>query len=925
MTTRLPRLTIASVLVAASVLLVAPVPASAARPPSTPRVAGEGRHVDVRRPVAPARTLSVAEADGRAALAGSLGRRGVFDLDPRTGTARFVGRLDGTLTGPSSLPATAVAMSWVRRNAPALGLDRRDIRTFRLQRDYVDIDGTHHLAWTQSVDGLEAFDNGLLASVTADGRLINISGSPAHALGRGAASAPAIGRDQALARAGAPAAAPGDRAELVYFHGGRSQLAWRTDTVTAPGEHVVSVIDATTGAVLWRADLAHDATGTGSAWGYFPSSKVPNGGGVQQPVTFPVNNGNKLAGNNAHVFLDPAPDFRADPKDEVAAVAGLDWSAAGILDTTTATQNCAPAHPCSWDYRDADSWRQNRRQSATQAYYFVNTFHDHLLSAPIGFTEAAGNFQTSNPSGKGKGHDAVQVHAFFGANSGGGGPISQFTNNASMDTPPDGRAPTLVLLLFRRDAFAPRYPSSNAGDDASVVYHEYTHGLSGRLVTYPNGLSALNSWESGAMGEAWSDWYALDLLVEQGFITDTAADGEVMMGKWITGGSGIRYQAIDCSVGASGNRCPGAYATGPGGFTFGDYGRVYRGPEAHSDGEIWAQTLWDLRDALGVTNARRLITRAMELSPPDPSFLDMRNAILQADLVANGGAIADDLWKVFRHRGMGYFASVEDGNDTTPAPDSHEPPSCKVDPCGSLGGRLTDRLTGAPLANVRVSIGGHSAGFPGTDLTARTDARGRFVIKRAPFHTYPDVVVDRTGLDPLVRHHVRINGAARLDLRVFRDWAARDGGARIDGFTRPDYSQYGCGPVGAIDRSLGFGWGSDAPSSTAGSQVTGPRSIVIRLPKTIDVASFGVAAGPACGDPSDATMRAFDLYTRAGAHGPWRLALRRTTALQQGVLTTLSPTGNARGVRWVKLTMRSNRGNPYYMDMQELSVRGRPA
>jgi hypothetical protein len=30
-------------------------------------------------------------------------------------------------------------------------------------------------------------------------------------------------------------------------------------------------------------------------------------------------------------------------------------------------------------------------------------------------------------------------------------------------------------------------------------------------------------------------------------------------------------------------------------------------------------------------------------------------------------------------------------------------------------------------------------------------------------------------------------------------------------------------------------------------------------------------------------------------------------------------------VRWVKLTMRSNGGNPYYMDMQELSVRGRPA
>ena len=100
---------------------------------------------------------------------------------------------------------------------------------------------------------------------------------------------------------------------------------------------------------------------------------------------------------------------------------------------------------------------------------------------------------------------------------------------------------------------------------------------------------------------------------------------------------------------------------------------------------------------------------------------------------------------------------------------------------------------------------------------------------------------------------------------------------------------------------------------------------MIRLPKTIDIASFGVAAGPACGDPSDASMRTFDLYTRAGAHAPWRLALHRTTALHLGVLTTLAPTGNTRGVRWVKLTMRSNRGNPYYMDMQELSVRGRPA
>ena len=57
----------------------------------------------------------------------------------------------------------------------------------------------------------------------------------------------------------------------------------------------------------------------------------------------------------------------------------------------------------------------------------------------------------------------------------------------------------------------------------------------------------------------------------------------------------------------------------------------------HADGEIWGETLWDLREALGSKLAESLVTRAMELSPANPSFLDMRNSILQADLVVNGG------------------------------------------------------------------------------------------------------------------------------------------------------------------------------------------------------------------------------------------------------------------------------------------------
>jgi hypothetical protein len=199
MTTRLLRIALVSAILAVSALLAVPAATRAASTPPIAQRAASAQRLDVRRPVATPRSLAVAEADARLTLADSLGRRGVFDLDPRTGTARFVGRLDGTLTGPSSEPAAAVAMGWVRRNASALGLDRRDLHTFHRSRDYVDVDGTHHLAWTQSVNGLEAFDNGLLASVTADGRLINVSGSPAH----GWAAAPPPPRRSGGAGAGA--------------------------------------------------------------------------------------------------------------------------------------------------------------------------------------------------------------------------------------------------------------------------------------------------------------------------------------------------------------------------------------------------------------------------------------------------------------------------------------------------------------------------------------------------------------------------------------------------------------------------------------------------------------------------------------------------------------------------------------------------
>ena len=89
-----------------------------------------------------------------------------------------------------------------------------------------------------------------------------------------------------------------------------------------------------------------------------------------------------------------------------------------------------------------------------------------------------------------------------------------------MTTPPDGIPPRMQMYLFHEPgtAFPDEDPflAGNSGDEADIVYHEYTHGLSNRLVVDANGVSTLGNVQAGSMGEAWSDWYAMDFLVNEG-------------------------------------------------------------------------------------------------------------------------------------------------------------------------------------------------------------------------------------------------------------------------------------------------------------------------------------------------------------------------------------------------------------------------
>jgi extracellular elastinolytic metalloproteinase len=749
-------------------------------------------------------------------LQSSLGDQGVVDLDPLTGTPRVVARLDGFLTGAADGDPVDLVFDYVRANEELFGLDEDDFGGLRLVRNETDPFGVRHLLWVQEAAGIPAYDNDLRASVTSDGRIVNVLGSPLPDFEPppGAApSAASISGGEAVAAAlratghppagrPRPLAAPRGRARATRFAGGHSgslvlvntgrgvRLAWRVSADADSDEVFTSLVDASTGDVL-RSDNKVDQV-SGLAWDYYPGAPS---GGTQISRDFTTlgwlsANAETLNGTNARVFSDwndnDAPD--ASGGGGVGGNEETDPTLTGLQvfdDYTHAAGLCAPTHLsiCSWDSTDngpfpqPPGWYGNRRQNAVEVFYFVNRFHDHLEDDPdIAWTTRS--FE---------GPDKVEAHAGDGADTGVSGeflglhmPDISHINNANMYTPPDGQSPRMQMYLFTSltgNFNTDPTPDVNGGDDAAVVYHEYTHGLSSRLITYADGWSALDSFQSGAMGEGWSDWYALDFLVEEGFAPNAAAAGDVKLDRYVGNNRPtLRTEGLDCLVAPATSACPGGHATGShGGYTYGDMGRISpSGPAVHADGEIWSQTLWALRQAVGVGNARFLVTEAMRLSPRNPSFLDMRNAILQANQVGVLDGRSDQeatIWQVFASRGMGFFASTAGADDTTPIESFSLPPD-PGDGVGSLTGVVKDADTGEPAAGVEVAVAG-------LDFSDTTDAAGQYLITDVPVGTYPLVIASKGGVRPRGgferrrrrrhRERARPRRAARLG-RVRRRW-----------------------------------------------------------------------------------------------------------------------------------------------------------
>jgi extracellular elastinolytic metalloproteinase len=864
---------------------------------------------DVRQAATPAQPGPATRA-----LERRLGEQAVVELDKVTRTPRMLARLDGALTRSSSDAPEAIALRYVRANLAALGLSEAALDT--LDPPTVERSGKLvEVRWRQSAGGIPSADSELRVVLSAKGEVLSVLGAPSNDLGSDTSpklsavdaleavhddtgtSGPLSRRTALKGATRATRFTDGSGAKLRRYAG---RLAWNVTYRAAPDAVYDVMVDADTGKILRRINLVKSAA-PADVWEYYPGAA--NGGQAQEvdleAKGWLAAGAPTLNGPYVHAFSDLDDDNELDTGEAITR-AGDGTFKFPFSARTTGTRGCEAAKPCSWDHASYGSWLDNRLQNGVQAFYLANRFRDHLAAPPINFTDFQGT-------------DKLLLHTMDGASS---GPNFAHANNANMMTPPRGESPVMQMYLWGNTADS-AFRTMNSGDDASILYHEYAHGLTSRLVTQvADGPSALNSPQAGAMGEGWSDFYAKDFLVGEGYETDDPGTADVHMGAYTDAvPNAIRVQALDCPAGGGSlQRCPAAGSAGAGGFTYGDFGKIANGPSVHRDGEIWAQTLWDLRGAIGVTYARRLITQALRISPPEPSFLDMRNAILLADQ-AEGATHREQIWAVFANRGMGFYASTTDAADITPLEDFSLPP-LPGSPTGTVTGRVTDSVTGEPIEGATAALGGLSGSPDAREGT--TGADGRYTVADVIVGGYPSFVFRAPGYDRLVKPvTVTAEEPAELDAELTRNWSASSGGATHTG--TDEFPDFGCGPDKALDQTASTVW-------SAWQQ----RSIVITLPEPVTISSFGIDPTEGCSDLPSAALGSVTIQASKTAAGETFTTVATATfnsshrhKLNQVLPTTGGP-GAVEDVRRVRVTLNSPQGANPLVDMAEFAVYGYP-
>lgn len=128
--------------------------------------------------------------------------------------------------------------------------------------------------------------------------------------------------------------------------------------------------------------------------------------------------------------------------------------------------------------------------------------------------------------------------------------------------------------------------------EAAVMYHEYTHAI----VEAAQPLMATH--EASALHEGYADYFACS-------ITNDPQIGEYVVGQ--SSRPNLRNLRNEKTY------------------------RDFTGFDVHVDGEIWGITCWKMREALGSRVADRLLYESLWFLPPNATFTDACEGVVQAD------------------------------------------------------------------------------------------------------------------------------------------------------------------------------------------------------------------------------------------------------------------------------------------------------
>jgi subtilase family serine protease len=563
-------------------------------------------------------------------------------LHPYTGALRVL-EAPGVSVGRGRSAAAIRAALGAMENR--LGLDRDDLHSLELVRDYTSgSTGLRHLVFAQYFDGIPVFDAAVAIHADNSGDVVRIASSAARGQGRrpdfitSAAEAAAIAANNVRPdEAFAPAMVAGpegpsarsrfakgpflrdlDAALTWFVMDGSVRLAWHVEVEPDGIPQLYDVlVDAETGEVLLRRNRVRYTSGLGRVIQSNDTAALD----PRRPDQMPSSASSCPPPFNYELRSLTGP-FR-DPATVLSDTGRLEGNNTQVLRGNTST----PSGPGTFDGSQwTFDYAFNSAESAeTTLFFALNFAHDFFYD--LGFDEAAGNFQTDNFGRGGAGGDPVTgVARAFGR------------NNATFLPQPEGTSPTISMFLWSgtgcwaQDVDGDGSPDLDGDYDLDIVLHEFHHGVSHRL------SPSFTGNEADAIGEGGSDFFAYSVA------------GNTILGEYALPGGIRRINAK-------------TYADW---FCF--FGFLC---EPHANGEIFANVLWDVRERFRVDNVRgsdqgaineshQLYVDALKLSPPSPTMLDMRDAMLQADRLRNPGTPSANycrLWESFAARGMGQHAT----------------------------------------------------------------------------------------------------------------------------------------------------------------------------------------------------------------------------------------------------------------------------